>query len=51
VAADLSEHHLGSCGFDADLKVADRYRLVNQRAGLPIGGVDGRLLRAVPFTP
>jgi hypothetical protein len=51
VAVDVSEYNFGSCWVDADLMITDKYKLVNKRAGLPIGEVDGGFLRAVPATP
>ncbi len=51
VAVDLSEFNFGTCWVDPDLMVTDQYKVVNRRAGVPVGSVDGGFLRARRVSP
>ena len=45
VAVNVAEYNYGACWVDEETMVTDKYKVVNKRAGIPLGSVDGGFLR------
>jgi hypothetical protein len=45
VSVDLAEYNFGTCWVDKERLVTERYGLVNRRADVAVGDVDGGFLR------
>ena len=45
VAVNVSEYNYGVCWVDEETMVTDKYKVVNKRAGIPLGSVDGGFFR------